>query len=395
MEKKLTINSDIFIWVKGTKGLIYNPQDGNHLLFNVTDEITNICKHLNDFDNLYSIIIDAENLKSETNEFVQNIINKQFGLLTDVETSIVSLPPLLNILNDVEKLKQDKSRSEGENILKYFSELTVYTGGKCSNTDYYKQTFYPYYFEKILGAKEITDLLNAIDSPYLNNINIVFSDILNYPDLHVLTDYLKTIKIPATLCVYYSEVAVNIDVLDKLLTDNFTIKIICEVKDGLKNVLSVYKGKSYQYDFLIKSEEEYNICEQIIDDLAVENYTIVPVFDNNLQFFEDNVFLSEDDVLETKPSKREIFAHQSVNTNFFGAFTVLPDGKVYSNPNFEPIGTINDSVYDLILNEFHKNHSWRLVRNEKPCINCLFQWLCPSPSNYEFIMGKMNLCNIV
>ncbi|MDR2408056.1 MAG: TIGR04150 pseudo-rSAM protein [Bacteroidales bacterium] len=395
MNKKLTIFSDIFIWLKRAKGLIYNSQNGNYLLFRPTSEIENICKHLNDFDNLYSIIIDDENLEPETEKFIHDIAVRHFGILTDVETTIVSLPPLLNILNDIERLKHDKSRSEGENILKYFSELTVYTGGKCRNNNYYRQTFYPYCSNKILKAKEIVNFIKTIESPYLNNINIVFSDISNYPDLHILIDYLKSLTIPATMYFYYSELAANKNIIDKLSTANYRIKIVCEIDDNLENILRQCANMEYQYNFLIKSEAEYKICEQIIADLRIENYTVVPVFDENLQFFENNVFLNETDIMETKLSKREIFAHQAVNINFFGAFTVLPDGKVYSNPNFEPVGIIKDSVYDLIFNEIHKNYAWRLIRNEKPCINCLFQWLCPSPSNYEMIIGKMNLCNIL
>jgi pseudo-rSAM protein len=237
--------------------------------------------------------------------------------------------------------------------------------------------------------------LNKIKSPYLNNINIVFSDISHYSDLQVLTAYLQTLQTPVTIYVHYYEVTENITILDKLTAENFTVKIICEADNDLKNVLSVCKNTLYQYDFLIKSEKEYNICEQIIDDLEIENCTVIPVFDDNLHFFENNVFISEYDILETKLNKREIFAHQAVNTNFFGTLTALPCGKVYSNPNFKPIGTIYDSIYDLIMNEFHKNNSWRVIRNGKPCCKCIYQWLCPSPSNYEFVIGKMNLCNVV
>ncbi|MDR1199885.1 MAG: hypothetical protein LBK94_12900 [Prevotellaceae bacterium] len=170
MNKKLTIYSDNFIWIKGAKGLIYNPRNGDYLLFDVTDEIENICNQLNIYSNLYGINLDVDSLHPTTREFVQNIIDKKFGFINSIETEIISLPPLLNILNDVEKLKQDKTRSEGENILSYFSTITLYTGGICKNKDYYKQTFYPYCSDKILQAKKITDFLNEIKSPYLNKL---------------------------------------------------------------------------------------------------------------------------------------------------------------------------------------------------------------------------------
>ncbi|MDR1197986.1 MAG: TIGR04150 pseudo-rSAM protein [Prevotellaceae bacterium] len=393
MNKKLTINSDTFIWTKNKKGLIYNSQNGNYLLFQLTDEIEKICNHLNDYDNLYNIIVDINNLKSKTKEFVQNITNKKLGILNEIDKDIISLPPLLNVLNDIERLKKDKTRSESENILKYLSILTFYTGGKCKYSDYYKQTFYPYCSDIILAAEKIIDFLGTIESPYLNSINIVISDIANYSDLFSLTDYLKTLHRNITVYIHYSDVLSNINILDKLTIDNLIIKIICEADKNIKNILSHCKGKPYRYNFLVKNEKEYNICEQLAETLQSGYYTIVPIFDNNLSFFENNVFISEDDVLDTKLNKREIFAHQAINTNFFGLLSVLPDSKVYSNVNCEALGTINDSVYNLILKEFHNNYSWQLLRNQKPCCDCLFQWLCPSLSNYEFVTGKMNLCN--
>ncbi|MDR2126768.1 MAG: TIGR04150 pseudo-rSAM protein [Prevotellaceae bacterium] len=393
MNKKLTIYSDTFIWIKKPKGLIYNSQNGHYLLFQPTSEIESICKYLNNFDNLYSIIFDDETLNSETQKFMQNIEERHLGILTNVEANIVSLPPLLNILNAVEKLKADKSRSESENILKYFSALTVYTGGKCANTNYYKQTFYPCNSNEVLTSETIINFLDNIQSQYLNSINIVFSDILNYSDAQVLIDYLESLQIPTTIYVHYTEIMINNRFLDKLRNNNLTVKIICEIDKDLQNILLFCKNESYHYNFLIKNEEEYNILEEMIENLQIKKYTVIPVFDNNLQFFEEHVFVNESDILATKLSKREIFAHQALNTNFWGALTVLPDGKVYSNLHNESVGTINDSIYDLILNEFHNNYSWRLIRNQKPCCDCIYQWLCPSPSNYEFVIGRMNLCN--
>ena len=37
---------------------------------------------------------------------------------------------------------------------------------------------------------------------------------------------------------------------------------------------------------------------------------------------------------------------------------------------------------------------WKLRTNIKPCNNCLYNLLCPPISNYEYVIGKYNLCNI-
>lgn len=40
------------------------------------------------------------------------------------------------------------------------------------------------------------------------------------------------------------------------------------------------------------------------------------------------------------------------------------------------------------------NTAWRRIREEEPCNLCLYQYLCPSPSNYEAVIGKTNLCHV-
>lgn len=41
-----------------------------------------------------------------------------------------------------------------------------------------------------------------------------------------------------------------------------------------------------------------------------------------------------------------------------------------------------------------QRNNWMKIRNKKPCSNCIYQYLCPPPSKYESMIGKMNLCHI-
>lgn len=45
-----------------------------------------------------------------------------------------------------------------------------------------------------------------------------------------------------------------------------------------------------------------------------------------------------------------------MNSNYWGRLSVFPDGSVYSNINNPPVGTIKDTIYDLIIKEM-KNRS--------------------------------------
>ena len=94
-------------------------------------------------------------------------------------------------------------------------------------------------------------------------------------------------------------------------------------------------------------------------------------------------------------SKREIFIRQTLNIHNFGKLTVMPDDMVYANVNHEPLGSVDDTIYSLVYKEFTEGKSWLHIRNQAPCMDCVYQWLCPSPSNYETVIGKPNLCNIM
>ena len=84
-----------------------------------------------------------------------------------------------------------------------------------------------------------------------------------------------------------------------------------------------------------------------------------------------------------------------MNSNYWGRLSVFPDGSVYSNINNPPVGTIKDTIYDLIIKEMKNRSAWRLTRDVTPeCAKCLHRYLCPPPSNYGFVIGKFNLCHL-
>jgi pseudo-rSAM protein len=61
--------------------------------------------------------------------------------------------------------------------------------------------------------------------------------------------------------------------------------------------------------------------------------------------------------------------------------------------NTPVLGNINTiSLLELIAKELEQNTAWRKIRNNKPCNECLFQYLCPSISNYEMTLERENLC---
>lgn len=93
--------------------------------------------------------------------------------------------------------------------------------------------------------------------------------------------------------------------------------------------------------------------------------------------------------------QRVVFAHQKMNTNFFGQIVLLPNGDVKANPNGKVLGNIHhDHISNMLEKELVGTDFWRKIRDQKPCVDCLFQFICPSPFNYETVIGRPNLCTV-
>jgi len=196
-----------------------------------------------------------------------------------------------------------------------------------------------------------------------------------------LLDFLAQIKNLNSIQIS-DQVKLNILIEKSLFSDSFVqLSKIEEIQSVVAHVLST---------------EEYCFFLDIFNKFPTNyNTQLIPIFNgDNLHFFEDNVFMGQEDFDNVFITKREIFSNQSINNNDFGKLTVLPDGSVYANVNMEKLGTVKDSPYSIVHKELTEGNSWLRIRDMKPCCDCVYQWLCPSPSNYEPAIGKPNLCHI-
>ena len=153
----------------------------------------------------------------------------------------------------------------------------------------------------------------------------------------------------------------------------------------------------YEIVFNIKTEDDIEQVEDLIEEYNISNYQLNPVYTSeNIQFFEKYVYLSREDVLSNPISIRDIFIHQTMNTNDYGKLSLMPNGDVYANLKHPKIGNIKvDNIDDIVLREMKRGQSWFRIRNQEPCNKCVLQWLCPSPSDYELAIGRPNLCGVM
>jgi pseudo-rSAM protein len=172
---------------------------------------------------------------------------------------------------------------------------------------------------------------------------------------------------------------------------NFPINI-----NIFQNVLENVEAQTTLH-FIIENMKQYEQVGELLLKHGEIEYQIEPFFnDNNYNFFKESIFLNKEDIFTTTHSFRQIFAHQKLNTHSFGSLTVLANGDVHANVNSDKLGNVEtDSILDLIDKEMTANTAWRQIRDKVPCTNCLYQYLCPSPSNYEKAIGKPDLCHVL
>ncbi len=150
-------------------------------------------------------------------------------------------------------------------------------------------------------------------------------------------------------------------------------------------------------NFIVQNNDEVDQASEIISGTGLRRFFFKPYLNGeNMDFFREQVFMSEDDILASKPTQNQVFSRLTMNEHDFGKLTVFPNGEVYANVNDEPLGNLDEfSLEELAGKERDRKTSWMRRRTElDPCRDCLYRFLCPPVSNYEILMKKFNFCHI-
>lgn len=350
------------------------------------------------------IKIDEELLNQQSISHFINVLRNTFnGDLLDIEDG-KPIPaifhPVINNQRAFERLANVDKINIDNQVMNYMEEIYIYINGCGEKEEYppYMQVPSYMYETEDIDGKNLVNWLKNIQNKQINQINILGGDTLTHPHFYEILDVSKQ-KSHEILLYYkyemfkpeYLKLLNNIDKLILIIPMN-------SVSDSLlkKTVMDLQNFFNKQWLFLISSEKEYQHAETLCNQNGISNFLFKPIFNGeNLKFFEDIVFMNEVEVLNLKPTKREIYANQKINRNEFGRITVLPNGDIFANPNKERLGNISENrIHDIIYKEMNKGSSWLDIRTKKPCCDCIYQWLCPSPSHYEQVIGKPNLCHI-
>lgn len=281
--------------------------------------------------------------------------------------------------------------------------MTIRISGHCSfdciDCNNYK--FQLFHCEKVsssLSNQQLKNIVHQVKYLHLQKLNIVGGDLLELENFNQIIDILINVNILKIYNVHCKQI--NFERIGYLLDkdENSIVRIILHLSSNENDIINWTRclanyASRILWSFIVSSENELELCYSILEkDVSLE-YEIKPYYTgNNGDFIREFVFLDKEDILEINPDKKEIFANQVVNKNYFGGIIIQPNGDIYDNLNFSKAGRIDDCLEDVIHGIIKSGKSWRMTRNNDICNSCLYKYICPPPSNLEIVMKSHIIC---
>lgn len=367
----------VHISIVNSNVLLYNTFDGS-FIESKDIEIVKLLKETLLKENCGVVLLTAERYNLDNiRKFIMELRAKYMGDIIDIELSKskpVQIMPFTSLLN-IQELFKKQNFPTGKKILEYLSEISIYV-------DY---------------NTNIMDLNSFLKSlPNISTVNIIgnLKDVANYKELLLVLDQFPSLK---KITCNYS----NVISLQPEFVNNFSYSILINYpidisKWNYSRRLLLNQSIPFECIFEVTSMDNYSQINKFIEEFGIEKHQLKPVYTgDNIDFFKENVFLTKDDILSTPLSISDFFINQLMNIFDFGKIAIMSNGDIYANVNYPILGNIHThSIYEIISKELEEGRSWLRIRNQAPCNTCLYQWFCPSPSNYEIAIGRPNLCHV-
>jgi pseudo-rSAM protein len=407
----------VYVSIKQNHAILYNTLNGELLEYQGNNPVLKLIRRLNAETGLYVTKLYKQQYDKNIERFINQIRKHYMGdcLNTSLRPNTpFQMKPMLNLQKTLDFLITDQSSSRilvNDEIQDYLEVITLHINSRCNQTCTQCDSAYKQYFcckknnenPHEIEFDAIEKLTEEIKNSSLRKIRITGGNLLFYTELQKLIRHLDQIPVIKEFLINYLNIEDKpwfFEFLSKELSQliiiiHFPIKIR-KLESCLK-ILSQYHLKMFLL-IVIEDDAQIKKIEDILTRLNIESFDFVPHYNGeNLSFFKNSIFLTRQSIIATKPSMKNIFARKTINTGDFQKLTVLSNGDIYANLNHPKIGKLNStSVFDIIFQELHRGKSWTKVRTRiKPCKSCAFNGLCPPISNYEYVLGKYNLCNIM
>ncbi len=397
-----TIKNKVYVnWEEEDTLLLYDTENGKHLSSHLSKAI-DLAKAVYSPENLGVVDWGAVELDDEIRGFIKNVCENKMGVLIDKEQyqqKPINFLPILNLQNDVERMSDIGDLvMTGENISTYLTHAVIHLSTECDKHCphcglFHKQTLCCSAMEQpsAMPFEQLRELIVQLAATSVQVIDLVGGDLRTYPhlsQLNTLIDQYQQFNWHLWQHII-NEKGLSLDHVktEVILTAPFEKTMLPE---------ALQHDSDVRFHLLVENESQVEQAERMVAGIEAERCEWVPIFNGeNLKFFEDNVLLSEEDILSAPISMREIFCRQKLNTNYFGKLHFFADGTVKADVNKEAIGRFPEKrVLGLVYDELTRNTAWRRIRGGERCSVCRYRFLCPSPGNYETVIGKENLCKV-
>lgn len=227
------------------------------------------------------------------------------------------------------------------------------------------------------------------------SVNLLGGDITKHLELGQILTIIESFPNICFWLHYNSRQFRDIEKILDYIPGNIRLVSLCnnpnEYNMMIQSISKQMADKIYKHKVLLFSEEEINV----IDNKEMRNVVFIPIYDgNNFDFFKKSVFSAEEDFTHCDLTINQILINKRINSINYGVINVFPDGTIKTNINNKPLGNLSEGLENLLWREMKRKDGWMKTRTEKPCNDCIYQYLCPPPSNYEIAIGKPNLCTV-
>ena len=372
-----TIEPYVYVGLTNKNALLYNTLDGVSLESDEVEVVELLREMLQEKHCGVFLLRRERYARKEVNDFIRNLREKFMGDVIDVTLSKgkpVQVLPFYNF-SDKHDVYKKLNKFPYQSVLANMSEISIHVNNTTN------------------VAKLIPFLQSISGHPTFNIVGNVgnvenYSELLSFFNQHPSPKYI--------LCSYTDVIP-----LQPVFENDFSYRVSIHFPlnmqqwDRSRDIL-LQQSLPCEYVFDVTSEEDYLQTDRLIDSFGIEKYRINPVYTgDNISFFEENIFLTKEDILSTSMSIKDFLIRHSINLYDFGKINILPNGDAYANINHPALGNIyTHSILEIVHREMEEGKSWFRIRNYEPCNDCVYQLLCPSPSNYEIAIGRHNLCHV-
>lgn len=167
----------------------------------------------------------------------------------------------------------------------------------------------------------------------------------------------------------------------------------------MEEFIEIFPIDKLKLIFIICDILEFEFIEKnITDNFNKFSYKFQPFYTgDNIDFFKDSVFLEMDDIFVKKFKLKDLLSKTILNLNNFGKLTLLYNDLIYSNINESELGDVNKLDFNYLIRKALSNSNFGWIQSRckvEPCSACQYNAFCPPISNYEYAIGKYNLCHV-